>query len=135
MRVLIAPDKFKGSLSALDVAEQLADGLAGAGVAVRGDTAVMEIANTCGLATLPNGMLAPGGSASTGCGTGLLAALSFCFRDEAGVQVEAAARHLADIHTIDARHAVDLSGVDLMVATDVSNPLTGPTGAAAAQRT
>ncbi|MFD6108389.1 glycerate kinase, partial [Nocardia salmonicida] len=32
MRVLVAPDKFKGSLTAAEVADRLAEGLASAGV-------------------------------------------------------------------------------------------------------
>ena len=101
MRVLIAPDKFKGSLTAAEVADHLAKGLAEAGahsrtlpladggdgsvaaalaagfhplpvdvhgatgeshrsvVAFDVDTAIVEVANTCGLATLPGGVLAP----------------------------------------------------------------------------
>ncbi|WP_174412604.1 glycerate kinase, partial [Nocardia tenerifensis] len=35
MRVLVAPDKFKGSLTAAQVARWLAHGLAGVGVASR----------------------------------------------------------------------------------------------------
>lgn len=200
MRVLIAPDKFKGSLSAPEVTAHLAAGLAECGVetvslpladggdgsvdaalsagysrvpcvvrdavgrsreaafARSADTAVVEIAGTCGLATVADAGLAPmdasshglgdavrqavthgartvvlalGGSASTDGGTGMLAALGFRFRDEDGATVEAGAGRLAGIHTLDAGHAVDLSGIDLVVATDVTNPLTGPTGAAA----
>ena len=101
MRVLIAPDKFKGSLTAAQVAEHLAKGLTEAGahsrtlpladggdgsdaaalasgfpprtvsvhgatgqshravVAFDGDTAIVEVANTCGLATRPGGVLNP----------------------------------------------------------------------------
>ena len=97
MRVLIAPDKFKGSLTAAEVADHLAKGLAEAGaytrtlpladggdgsvaaalasgfhplpvdvhgatgeshrgvVAFDEDTAIVEVASTCGLATLPGG--------------------------------------------------------------------------------
>ncbi len=102
--VLIAPDKFKGSLSAAEVADTLAGGLTRAGmdvltlpladggdgsvaaalaagstahlvtvagatgnphnatIAIDGDTAVVEVANTCGLAA------APGAGAAGGCG-------------------------------------------------------------------
>ena len=146
MRVLIAPDKFKGSLTAAEVADHLAKGLAEAGahsrtlpladggdgsvaaavaagfrlsprsmcteppgrahrstVAFDADTTIVEVANTCGLHTLPGGaagpdggvelrvrrshpggtarsarkriVLALGGSASTDGGIGMLAAL------------------------------------------------------------
>ena len=103
MRVLIAPDKFKGSLTAAEVADHLAKGLAEAGahsrtlpladggdgsvaaalaagfgslpvdvhgatgqshrsmVAFDADTTIVEVANTCGLATLPGGVLRPHG--------------------------------------------------------------------------
>src|SRR3954452_6648336 len=98
MRVLIAPDKFKGSLTAAELATAIAQGLDAAGVAYtilpladggdgsvaaalaagftahplivtgadrrlvhtefagRGATAVVEVANTCGLTTLPQGV-------------------------------------------------------------------------------
>ena len=200
MRVLVAPDKFKGSLSAADVADHLAKGLAEAGVdavtlpladggdgsvaaaiaagfqphhctvtgavgqrrsatiAINDVTAVIEVANTCGLATLPAGMQAPmiassygfgeairhavglgmrklvlalGGSASTDGGTGLLAALGYQFADSAGQAVEASAQNLHQIHEIRGTDAVDLTGVELIIASDVTNPLTGSNGAAA----
>ena len=95
MTLLVAPDKFKGSLTALEVATAIAEGLEAAGVASRllpladggdgsaaaalhagstarpvvvrgadgrrletvfafdGTTAVVEVASTCGLSTLP----------------------------------------------------------------------------------
>ena len=174
MRVLIAPDKFKGSLTAAEVAEHLAKGLAAAGahsrtlpladggdgsvaaalasgfhpysmsvhgatgrrqngvVALDGDTAVVEVANTCGLATLPDGVLAPmtassygfgeairaaltlarrrlvlalGGSASTDGGIGMLAALGYRFLDRAGQLLAPTAENLNRIHSIDNRRA------------------------------
>ena len=200
MRVLIAPDKFKGSLTAAEVAEHLAKGLAAAGahsrtlpladggdgsvaaalasgfhpytmsvhgatgrrqsgvVALDGDTAVVEVANTCGLATLPDGVLAPmtassygfgeairaaltlartrlvlalGGSASTDGGIGMLAALGYRFLDRAGQLLAPTAENLNRIHSIDNRRALNLDGIDLIVAGDVSSPLLGLTGAAA----
>src|SRR4051794_6643832 len=118
MRVLIAPDKFKGSLTAVEVAAAIAEGLETAGVPSRslpladggdgsvaaaicagsdarpvsvrgadgrsvdtefafdGTTAVVEVANTCGLATLPPGVLAPLTSSSYGFGQAVAAALS-----------------------------------------------------------
>ncbi|MEV5838764.1 glycerate kinase [Nocardia sp. NPDC052112] len=200
MRVLIAPDKFKGSLSATEVADNLAHGLARAGVdsvtlpladggdgsvaaalaagmrsrtcvvaaalgrphhttiAIDEATAVVEVANTCGLATLPRGVLAPmtassygfgeairhvidlgarrvvlalGGSASTDGGVGTLAALGYTFHDHDGRRLTPTA---ADLHRIDvvcAADAPDLRGIELVVASDVTSPLTGPSGAAA----
>ncbi|MEV4776030.1 glycerate kinase [Microbacterium sp. LWH12-1.2] len=70
-----------------------------------------------------------GSSASTDGGTGLLTALGARFLDAAGAPVVSGARGLADIAD------VDLSGLrpapEVRVLTDVTNPLTGPRGAAA----
>ncbi|KOS57595.1 glycerate kinase [Rhodococcus rhodochrous] len=200
MRVLIAPDKFKGSLSAVQVAEHLKAGLitrkidsrvlpladggdgsvdaavaagftphpvtvAGATglpncgrIALREATAVVEVANICGLTTLPGArtaaldtsslglgqaighalrhdptrlVLALGGSASTDGGIGMLAALGFTFHDVAGRQLRVCGRTLPQIHTIDSSHTVNLAGIEIVVAGDVTNPLLGPTGTAA----
>ncbi|MGW6331564.1 glycerate kinase [Nocardia rhamnosiphila] len=200
MRVLVAPDKFKGSLSAAEVADRLAAGLAAAGIdsdrlpladggdgsvdaavaagfaphpvtvagaagtprygriAVGAGTAVVEVANTCGLSTLPNGrtlpldasslglgqaisqalrfrphrlVLALGGSASTDGGMGLLAALGFTFADAQGVRLRACGRSLGRVHTVDSSRAAQPTGVEIVVAGDVTNPLLGPDGAAA----
>jgi glycerate 2-kinase len=200
MRVLIAPDKFKGSLTAVEVAAAIAEGLERTGVSSRslpladggdgsvaaaicagsdarpvsvrgadgrsvdtefafdGTTAVVEVANTCGLATLPPGVLAPltsssygfgqavlaaldagarrivlclGGSASTDGGAGMLAALGVRFRDDAGRDVDPTGGSLTRLTEIDTSDLVDLGGVDLVVATDVTNPFLGANGAAA----
>jgi glycerate kinase len=201
MRVLIAPDKFKGSLSATAVADNLARGLTEAGayntttlpladggdgsvaaalsagmrshtctvadalgrphtatIALGGTIAVVEVADTCGLATLPPRVLSPmtassygfgeavrdavatgarrlvlalGGSASTDGGTGMLSALGYTFVDNDAQGLTPAAHNLHRIHRVCADDAVDLRGVDLVVAGDVTNPLTGPGGAAA----
>lgn len=70
-----------------------------------------------------------GSSASTDGGTGMLSALGARFLDATGVPVARGARGLADIAS------VDLTGLraapDVRVLTDVTNPLTGPRGAAA----
>ncbi|WP_327151986.1 glycerate kinase [Nocardia sp. NBC_01329] len=200
MRVLVAPDKFKGSLAASEVADRLAAGLAEAGadsyrmpladggdgsvdaavaagfvphpvtvagaagtprygrIAVGAGTAVVEVANTCGLATLPSGrtlpldasslgmgqaiaqalrcrphrlVLALGGSASTDGGMGLLAALGFTFADARGRRLRACGRSLGRVHTVDSSRAARPAGVEIVVAGDVTNPLLGPDGAAA----
>ncbi|QIS12892.1 glycerate kinase [Nocardia arthritidis] len=196
MRVLVAPDKFKGSLPAAAVARCLARGLAAGGahpvelpladggdgsvaaavaagytahpvtvagatglphrgrIAVRGRTALVEVADTCGLSTLPGGrprpldasslgfgqvvrhnpnrlVLALGGSASTDGGLGLLTALGVRCLDDAGHPVYPRGRALHTVARINMGSAVTLSGVDLVVASDVTNPLTGPNGAAA----
>jgi glycerate 2-kinase len=198
MHVLVAPDKFKGSLSAAQVAESLGKGLRQAGIdailmpladggdgsvaaaltagfrphacavadavgrrrsscmALYGDTAVVEVANTCGMQTLPAGSPAPmsstfgfgeaianavrlgarrvvlalGGSASTDGGLGMLAALGFHVCDAAGRPMAATAQNLHRVHRLHRDDAVDLTGIDLLIAADVTNPLTGPRGAA-----
>jgi glycerate 2-kinase len=200
MHVLVAPDKFKGSLTALEVATAIGQGLEAAGVASRllpladggdgsvagavyagfasrpvavrgadgrrrdteialdGTTAVVEVANSCGLSTLPPGVLAPmtssgygfgqavltalgtgarrivlclGGSASTDGGAGMLAALGVRFLDDVGRDIHTTGGSLSRIAEIDTSGLVDLSGVELIVATDVTNPLLGADGAAA----
>lgn len=199
--VLIAPDKFKGTLTAAEVAESLSVELVRAGIntialpladggdgsvatalasgygghrvvvqaavgnehtatiAMNGSTAVIEIANTCGLMTLPGGRLSPltassfgfgqairramqfgvsrivlglGGSASSDAGIGMLAALGYRFLDSCGRDVVPLAANLGSIHTVDSTSVVSgLDNIDLIVASDVTNPLIGPDGAAA----
>ncbi|MFI9340999.1 glycerate kinase [Streptomyces sp. NPDC052773] len=202
-RVLIAADKFKGSLTAVQVAERVTAGLrrvvpdlvveampvadggdgtvaaavaagfehrevrvAGplgdevtAAFALRGDTAVVEMAEASGLQRLPEGVFAPltastygsgellraaldagartivfgvGGSATTDGGAGMLAALGARFLDADGAPVPPGGGGLA------ALASADLSGLDprladieLVLASDVDNPLTGPKGAPA----
>jgi glycerate 2-kinase len=200
MRALIAPDKFKGSLTARQVADAIAHGLHTAGIEtvilpladggdgsveaalsagyhrcqtqVRGAdgrtvnavyalgkrTAVVEVANTCGLSTLPAGVRAPmtsstfgfgeailaayhagarrivlalGGSASTDGGAGMLAALGVVLLGDHGNTVEPDGAGLSRIARVDTTNMVDLSDVEVIVAGDVTNPLLGPTGAAA----
>jgi glycerate kinase len=203
LRVLIAADKFKGSLTAVQVAERVTAGLrrvvpgleiealpvadggdgtvaaavaagferrevpvAGplgqevtAAFAVRGDTAVVEMAEASGLQRLPAGVFAPltastygsgellraaldagartivfgvGGSATTDGGAGMLSALGARFLDADGEPVAPGGGGLADIAS------ADLSGLDprfasveFILASDVDNPLTGPKGAPA----
>jgi len=201
MKVLLAPDKFKGSLTAAEVVHHLGNGLAARGIpfhglpladggdgsvqaaiaagyqtipitvcnalgeqhrataAFDGTTAVIEVANTCGLHTLPAGTLAPlesssrgigeaitemlelgatrlvlalGGSASTDGGAGLLSALGVVFLDKAKRPITGiAGGSLGQIRSIDTSNLTDLSHIDIVIASDVQNPLTGPTGAAA----
>lgn len=119
-----------------------------------GGTAVVDMASTSGIelldelrpwdadssgfgqaiaAALDHGVsrlvLGIGSSASTDGGTGMLRALGARFVDASGAEVATGARGLPAI----AR--VDLSGLrvasDVRVLTDVTNPLTGPRGAAA----
>ncbi|MFJ3781589.1 glycerate kinase [Streptomyces sp. NPDC090093] len=202
-RVLVAADKFKGSLTAVEVAERVTTGLrrvvpdlevetlpvadggdgtvaaavaagferhevtvtgplgepVNAAFALRGTTAVVEMAEASGLQLLPAGEFAPltattygsgellraaldagattvvfgvGGSATTDGGAGMLAALGARFLDAAGEPVGPGGAPLADLAT------ADLTGldprfaeVDLILASDVDNPLTGPKGAPA----
>ena len=206
VRTLIAPDKFKGSLTAGEVADALAAGLrsaAGAGtgtvlcellpladggdgsvdaavtsgftrhrytvagptgqpvhasIAFDGVTAVVEVANTCGLGLLPGGRLEPldassrgfgeailfaltlkparivlalGGSASTDGGMGMLAALGCAFLDAEGRQLQGSGRNLAQIRTVRRNQLPELADTEFVVASDVNNPLLGVQGAAA----
>jgi glycerate kinase len=201
-RVVVAPDKFKGSLTAAGVAAGVAAGLARAGFAgeiealpvadggdgtvaaavsagfrrvelgVRGpvgknvtasyalldDTAVIEAAQACGLALLPPGCVAPltatsrgvgeliltasrmgakrivlgvGGVATTDGGAGLLQALGARLEDDKGRELPGGGAALARLATLDLSRLRDLSGVEFLLASDVDNPLLGPTGAAA----
>ncbi|MCE7082086.1 glycerate kinase [Streptomyces sp. ST2-7A] len=127
--------------------------------AVRDDTAVIEMAEASGLRLLPARTFAPltagtrgtgelivaaldegartivlgvGGSAGTDGGAGMLQALGARLLDSAGKPLPPGGAALRDL----AR--VDLSGLDsrlraarVVLASDVDNPLTGPTGAAA----
>ncbi|MGY3319060.1 glycerate kinase [Arthrobacter sp. TE12232] len=205
VRALIAPDKFKGSLTAAEVADALAAGLRSAGsgsgsvhcgllpladggdgsvdaavasgftrrsytvagptgqpirssIAFDGFTAVVEVANTCGLGLLPDGTLDPlgassrgfgeavlfalslkparivlalGGSASTDGGMGMLTALGYSFRDADGGQLYGNGRALAQIHTVHRTALPELADTELIVASDVHNPLLGTQGAPA----
>ncbi|WP_410642507.1 glycerate kinase [Amycolatopsis sp. lyj-346] len=200
MKVLVAPDKFKGSLTAAEVAAAVAAGLADvhpslavetlpvadggdgtvdaavaagyrrvpvpargptgvpvtASYAVRGDTAVVELAEASGLHRLPGApapltatcagtgdviaaavragcrriVLGVGGSASTDGGAGLLAALGARLLDDAGRGLPFGGAALARLASLDVSGLPDLSEVDIELASDVDNPLYGPHGAA-----
>jgi glycerate kinase len=202
-RVLLAPDKFQGTLTAAEVSAHLERGLrsmrpdlevevvpvsdGGDGLlqvarqvgydlvpvraagptgeagpatyAVRGEAAVIELADVCGLARLPGGRRAPGTATSRGLGEGVAAALDAgCRRLLVGIGgsastdggagalsalgarvLDADARPLPDGGAALVRVAShDLSGLhgtlreaEVVVACDVDNVLTGPGGAAA----
>ena len=202
MKIVIAPDKFKGSLPAAEVAGAIAaglraewpeaelvtvpvadggDGTVDAAVAAglervpvtvdgptgepvrasyarRGEMAVIELADACGLARLPGGRPAPltassfgcgqvlaaalaagarqiilgvGGSASTDGGAGLLQALGARVLDTRGEPLARGGAALRDVATLDlAGLDPGLRGGTVILATDVVNPLTGPDGAA-----
>ena len=77
-------------------------------------------------------ILGLGGSATTDGGSGMLAALGVRFLDMAGATCSRAAAALAELIVIDPS-GLDprLARVEVVVASDVTNPLTGPAGAAA----
>ena len=202
-RVLIAADKFKGSLTAVQVAEHVTaglhqvrpdltveslpvadggDGTVAAAVAggferreaavtgplgtpvtatyaLRGDTAIVEMAEASGLQLLPRGTFAPltattygsgelllaaieagartvvfgvGGSATNDGGAGMLQALGAKLLDADGAPVSPGGGPLAALATADLSGLdTRLAGVKVILASDVDNPLTGPKGAPA----
>lgn len=201
--VLVACDKFKGSLTAVEVAERIVAGvrMAAPDVAVRsipvadggdgtleslvavgfarspvvvsgptgqpvatsyvtfGATAVVELADACGLVRLPGGgpapltssshgvgevlravldagyrevVLAVGGSASSDGGAGMLTALGAVLAGRDGRELPRGGGALENLATL------DLSGLHpgvrearIVVASDVDNPLLGRAGAVA----
>ena len=206
MKVVIAPQSFKGSISALDAAKAMEEGVrrvlpdvetvlvpvadggdgtletlveatngeirsttatgpigqpvkAEWGALGDGETAMIEMARTSGLALLSLDERDPlrattyglgevirealdagfrsfiagiGGSATNDAGAGVAQALGVRLLDEAGNDLPQGGAALADLHRI------DVSGLDgraieaqFSVACDVSNPLTGPEGASA----
>ncbi|MER7670217.1 glycerate kinase [Kitasatospora sp. NPDC096128] len=201
--VVVAPDKFKGTLEGAEVAARIAAGIrraapgtevrelpvadggegtlaaalaagfsrvpakvAGptglpvdAAIAVRGDTAVVELAQASGLARLPGGRTAPlaagsygvgqligravsmgakrivlglGGSAGTDGGAGMVQALGVRLLDAGGVELPPGGAALRRLERIELGPLAELlTGVDVVVACDVDNPLLGPRGAAA----
>ena len=193
-RVLVAPDKFKATLSASEVVMTIASVLQAAGhlvdglpladggdgtidvvlehgfersetptvdgrgrprtgvIAWRGDEAIVEMAQVCGLATVidlapdpwrasslglglaaraalaagaSSVTLALGGSASIDGGVGLLEGLGFTVLDRRGLQVTPDLAGLVQAHSIESR---EVGGV-WRVLVDVSNPLIGVLGA------
>lgn len=203
MKLVIAPDKFKGSLTAPEVASRVASGaraslptidvveipvadggegtvdaalaagfsrrdavVAGptgkpvaAMYAVRGDEAVIEMAQASGLDLLPGGVkdargatslgtgalirealdagcrrivLAVGGSANTDGGAGVLQGLGARLLDADSADLPLGGAALAALDRIDLTGLDDrIADIDLVLASDVDNPLLGPTGAAA----
>jgi glycerate kinase len=127
--------------------------------ALDGKRAVIELAAVVGLDRLPGGDLEPlgastyglgvviadalnrgateivlglGGSASTDGGAGMVQALGGRLSDAAGRHLPAGGGALADLAGIDLGPVrAALGGAKITVATDVDNPLLGPTGAAA----
>jgi glycerate 2-kinase len=199
--VVIAPDKFKGSLSAAEVAASVATGLKRGGFngetvrvpvadggdgtvdaavaagyqrveeqvtgptgepvlasfAIRGEIAVVEAAAANGLALLPPGTFAPltattrgvgelilgavgmgatrivlglGGSATTDGGAGLVQALGARLTDASGHELPPGGAALGRLAALDLSPLRDLAGIEFVLASDVDNPLLGPSGAA-----
>lgn len=200
--VLLAPDKFKGCLTATEVCAELHAGLRDAAVplevvcrpmadggdgtldaalsagylvrqvaaadplghpttariATRGSTALIELAEVCGLVQLPLDHRQPllattfgvglvmraaieagfthlvvgvGGSASTDGGTGAAMALGARVTDRNGDPVRLGGEGLRHASTVDLRPMADLlDGIHLTIATDVTAPLIGDEGAA-----
>jgi glycerate kinase len=124
-----------------------------------GDVAVVEMADVSGLARLPGGrraartatsrgtgevvaaalaagarrvVLGIGGSATTDGGAGLLQALGAELLDADGAPIGPGGAGLEQLARVDVSGvAAALGGAEVVVACDVDNPLTGPSGAAA----
>jgi glycerate 2-kinase len=124
-----------------------------------GDVAVVEMADVSGLGRLPGGRFAPrtatsrgtgevvaaalgagarrvvlgiGGSATTDGGAGLMQALGAQLLDADGAPVGPGGAGLERLARVDVSGvAAVLQGAEVVVACDVDNPLTGPSGAAA----
>ncbi|MBC1515379.1 glycerate kinase [Listeria immobilis] len=204
MKIVIAPDSFKESLTAQEVAEYIKEGfqevypdadyhllpigdggegtlaiLSEAFLATKmkvnvsgpfGDilpaeiaftdgnkTALIEMAETCGLHLVPLSQRNPlqvstrgvgelilyaiqkgateiiigiGGSASNDGGIGMASALGYEFLDKDGQKLQPIGANLAKVTTINARNVpAELQNITINVVTDVENPLCGEKGA------
>ena len=202
MKIVIAPDSFKGSASSSDIATWIESGIhsvipncetikiaigdGGEGsldavlqagftahsaevsgplgnpvtalIAIKGDTAIIEMAQASGLFQLPGGkkdalnatsfgtgqlilaaldkgatkiILAIGGTATTDAGAGALQALGVKLLDSTGAEIAPGGAALINCVSIDSS-ALDprLAKVSFTLASDVTNPLLGPHGAA-----
>ena len=202
-RVVVACDKFKGSLTGRQVLAAIEDGMRAAvpdlevvgtliadggdgtldaaqsagftrvpvraagplgaprdsSYVVRGGTAVVEMAEVCGLVHLPGGrrdalgatsrglgevlraaleagareiVLGIGGSASTDGGAGMLQALGARLLDASGEEVAPGGGGLAALERVDLTGLhPGLASTTITLASDVNNPLVGESGAAA----
>ncbi len=125
---------------------------------VRDNTAVIEVAQACGLPLVPREKRNPletttygvgelicdaikrgcrhfviglGGSATNDAGVGMLQALGFSFRNASGNEVGFGGKELQSIQTISVEEALPaLRDCTFQVACDVTNPLYGKKGAA-----
>ncbi|WP_172371698.1 glycerate kinase [Sporosarcina jiandibaonis] len=204
MKIIIAPDSFKGSLSAVEVAKAINKGVKNAyadaktyllpvadggegtmetlvaatngkiqevvvvgplgnevkaayGILGDGETCVIEMAVSSGLALVPEGKLAPldattygagqlikqalndgfssfvialGGSATNDGGAGMLQALGLKLLDKMGKEVGYGGGELAAIEKIDTRcFDPRIKNSKFLIASDVQNPLIGLNGA------
>jgi glycerate kinase len=75
-------------------------------------------------------ILGIGGSATNDCGIGMAAALGYRFLDKAGKEVKSTGSNMIDIHTVERPEKMILKGIRIVVASDVTNFLTGQNGAA-----
>lgn len=204
MKIIIAPDSFKGSLSAVEVANAINKGIKNAypeaethllpvadggegtmetlvsatngeirdvtvigplgyevkaayGILGDGETCVIEIASSSGLALVPEGKLAPldattygvgqlinqalndgftsfivalGGSATNDGGAGMLQALGLKLLDKSGKEIGYGGGQLGDIVEVDASFLDPrIKKSKFLIASDVENPLIGKKGA------
>ena len=76
-------------------------------------------------------VLGIGGSATNDCGIGMATALGYGFEDEGGKKLTPIGKHLNKIKNINSSSVIpELNNVAFKVASDVTNPLYGPNGAA-----
>lgn len=149
-----------GAFQTLEVTGPLGDPVKAIYGLLPDGTAVMEMASASGIELVPAGQLNPmeattcgtgellkhllqsghtrivmgiGGSATVDGGTGMAQALGFRFLDKENNEITGrGGKILPTIGTIDDSGVIpELEGADIRVACDVTNPLTGPDGAAA----
>lgn len=204
MKIVIAPDSFKGSATSSEISEWLENGISqvellnceiikvaiadggegsldsvlsagfnahifsvtgpvgnrvDARFGIKGDTALVELAEASGLSQLPEKKLSPlhatsfgtgelilraldlgakriilavGGSACTDAGAGALQALGGHLLNAEGNEIALGGAALAHVAKIDLSNLDPrLSNTEFILASDVDNPLLGPKGAAA----
>jgi glycerate kinase len=124
-----------GDRAVIELAEasglsRLADGeLDAAGTSTFGTGEVLAAAIAAGVRSVVLGL---GGSATTDGGSGLLRALGARFLDASGAELAPGGGALAGLARADLGGLLaTLGGVELVIASDVTNPLLGPLGAAA----
>ncbi len=149
----------RGSLHTLEVCGALGDRVEAQYGLLHDGTAVMEMASAAGIELVPHDRLNPletttygvgeilghmldeghtsivmgiGGSATVDGGTGMAQALGYRFLDRDGNETaERGGRILSVIHSVDSASVHPaLADANIQVACDVTNPLTGPNGAA-----